>query len=193
MRFFRKKHLEPPTVSAADLTQVGRDELRNSFYRSLDVALLEHTFGLHHSNGPKSPHIGQLIGEGFHFQVWRYPAAPLALAVGIPKRNFLEEEQGFRQQLWLRAMKQLKHSEGHLVPPFEILKSIDDQSWILITPYGERDANCALPEWQPLDHHIQQTQAALKQQGLKIDDYIQIRCCQGTPFICDFSDLRSVR
>lgn len=169
------------------------DALRQDFQRSLDIALLESAFQMNHATGPKAPSLGQPIGEGFHFQVWKYPAQPLNLAVAIPKQNFLNEDSGLRKSSWLRAMTELKRVKAPLIPPFEILKSFDNESMLLITPFGEGDATTADLHWQPLDVQITATIELLRKRKLFIDDYIQIRCHNGTPFICDLSDLKFIQ
>jgi|GEM_PF-1645743 len=132
-----------------------------------------------------------MIGEGAHFRaflVLAHSSDGRGLVVSVAKPSFLTGSGLNRLTRWRQAMKTLKSQRLELMPPHELLM-VHDQCVALVTPYGESSSSAVKPNWMPLDKFEQITLAKIAQNGFIMRDGLQIRCCQGIPFIHDWSDL----
>ncbi|MCX6130684.1 MAG: hypothetical protein NTX25_16695 [Proteobacteria bacterium] len=153
-----------------------------AFYRSLDSSLIRSSLdkGLFMKEWTK-------LGEGRHFQSFRLPVSGgLSLAINLAKSAFYGSEPVLRKH-WKDDLKYLFSLDHPLVPPMEFL--IEPQYFVYIQPYCETML-AQSPETKIL---LQDLETRLQGLGLLLDDFPQLRLCQGHPFLIDYSELKRMK
>jgi hypothetical protein len=153
--------------------------LEQEFYRSLDSSAIR--------SGLLSParfRNWEILGEGRHFQCLKQPGrGGMDLAVLLAKAAFLNAESHSRRA-WVQDLKRLQNLQHPLIPPMEVIE--DAQFFAYVQPYCEAELkmDAVIREaWRDL-------QESLRTLQLQLDDYPQLRRCQGHPFVIDFSELK---
>jgi hypothetical protein len=153
--------------------------LEQAFYRCLDSTVIRS--GILH--GP-AHRIWSELGEGRHFQSFRLPGrSGMDLAVNLAKPGFLDAENRQRRQ-WSDDLKRLRVLEHPLIPPMEVIE--DTEFFAYVQPCCETEQ----PLTADLKDALEDLGKSLARLGLELDDYPQLRRCQGHPFVIDYSDLR---
>ncbi len=133
-----------------------------------------------------------LNGAGRHFQSFhiKSPIKGLDLALNIARETFLNDRSDLIRN-WQQACEKLQAFSRNeaLLPPFEIL-SREGDGLAVVMPFCEEAVAAAELRHEPLKGYLDQLSAALGGAGLALDDYWQLRRCQGHPFVIDFSELR---
>ncbi|WP_141734838.1 hypothetical protein [Oligoflexus tunisiensis] len=156
--------------------------LEQAFSRSLDTSVIRS--GIMRAQGTRN---WDLVGEGRHFQCFKLPGrGGMDLAVLVAKPSFLKDELQARRR-WALDLNRLSALAHPLVPPMEVMDDTDFFAYV--QPYCDAE--------QPMTEAIQAVlldlQKSLAGLELELDDYTQLRCCQGHPFVIDFSELKRHR
>jgi hypothetical protein len=105
------------------------------------------------------------------------------LAVLIAKAAFLNADIQSRRA-WTQDLKRLQNLQHPLIPPMEVIEDTDFFAYV--QPYCEAELK--------MDAGIREAwldlQEGLKSLHLQLDDYPQLRRCQGHPLVIDFSELK---
>ncbi len=129
------------------------------------------------------------VGEGIHFEVYRISdaAAPLSTVIKVSRPDFsgLYPNAASFERL-LRKLKSI-HTVS-LLPPMDVFLT-QQQRIAIVMPYANQPVSAAAAHWQPLERWINHSVALLAQAHMELNDVLQIRCTNGTPFIYDVSDL----
>ncbi|HYX38733.1 MAG TPA: hypothetical protein VE954_36980 [Oligoflexus sp.] len=161
-----------------DLRQ-SKAALEQAFYRSLDSSVIRS--GLEHGTALR---LWEVLGEGRHFQCFKLPGrGELDLAVLLAKPGFLQADSRQRRA-WAADLQRLRSLNHPLVPPMEVME--DAQFFAYVQPCCEAEQNLAGLIQDAL-HDLHNSLARI---GLELDDYPQLRRCQGHPFVIDFSELK---
>lgn len=166
-----------------DLTE-SRQRIARDFYRSFDADLAL-TLAADLSK------TGEFLGEGRHFRSYRLRSrGSLDLVLNLAKPAFGLAD-GPKVGAWRGYMKALQRLAHPLLPPLEVLPS-GEAAAAFVMPYCEE----IIPEksWDDLGLRalLETFEAELALAGLILDDYWQLRSCQGHPFVTDFSELMSL-
>lgn len=157
----------------------GRTALEKAFYRSLDTSLIRS--GILY--GPAF-RVWPLMGEGRHFQCFRLKSSgALDLAVLVAKPSFQDGDDR-RRQAWKNDLSRLKKLDHPLIPPMEVIE--DNEFFAYVQPFCEQDlvlSDSLKAAWEDLLRSMAQI-------GLELDDYPQLRSCQGQALVIDFSELK---
>ncbi len=153
--------------------------LQQAFYRSLDSSLIRS--GIVH--GPAA-RLWSKIGEGRHFQCFRQPNyGGLDLCILLAKPAFLQQVS-LSPKAWAADIRKLGTLDHPLVPPMEVIEDIEFFAYV--QPFCEADL-VLTPEIREVLRGLHEN---LRREGLELDDYQQLRSCQGHPFVIDFSELK---
>jgi len=153
--------------------------LEQGFYRSLDFSVIRS--GLLH--GP-ALRIWEMLGEGRHFQCFKLPGrGGMDMAINLAKPAFLQADSGQRSQ-WAADLKRLQELQHPLIPPMEVIE--DKEFFAYVQPCCEAEQDLS----DPMKGALLDLQNSLARMGLELDDYPQLRRCQGHPFVIDFSELK---
>jgi hypothetical protein len=153
--------------------------LEQGFYRSLDSSVIR-------SGLSQSPRFRkwELTGEGRHFQCFKLPGrGGMDLGILLAKPAFLNAEHPVRL-LWAQNLRRLLQLQHPLIPPMEIIEDIEFFSYV--QPYCEAE----LGKDKALSSLLEDLDQAMVRADLFLDDYPQLRRCQGHPFVIDFSELK---
>ena len=71
-----------------------------------------------------------------------------------------------------------------LVPHWE-----NEETLVVVMPYGTGNKKECLPELLPLEEHLDDFFSGLAKNGFTLGDIPQIKCWNGIPFVHDFSEL----
>lgn len=154
--------------------------LEQGFYRSLDSSVIRS--GLSQSPRFRS---WELTGEGRHFQCFKLPGrGGMDLGILLAKSAFLNADQPMRR-LWIENLKRLAALQHPLIPPIEVIE--DTEFFAYVQPFCEVELSLDRTVQSLLDD-LTRTMDAV---DLFLDDYPQLRRCQGHPFVIDFSELKS--
>ncbi len=156
--------------------------LEQAFYRSLDSSVIR-------SGLQQSPRfrVWELLGEGRHFQCFKLPGrGDMDLAVLLAKPAFLRADGPARRQ-WGDDLKRLPSLQHPLLPPMELVADIEFFAYV--QPYCAVDLKLD----KMLSAALMDLQEKLATLDLELDDYPQLRSCQGHPFVIDFSELKRRR
>jgi hypothetical protein len=153
--------------------------LEKAFSRSLDTSVIR--------SGIMQGHVERqwnLVGEGRHFQCFKLPGrGAMDLAVLLARPAFLKGELQARR-LWARDLKRLLTLAHPLIPPMEVMD--DTEFFAYVQPFCEAELHVTAA----IQTALRDLQTALASQELELDDYTQLRSCQGHPFVIDFSELK---
>lgn len=154
--------------------------LEQVFYRSLDSSVIR-------SGLLQSPRfrIWEILGEGRHFQCFKLPGrGGMDLAILLAKPAFLEADSRLRRR-WKDDLKHVQSLQHPLIPPMEVME--DTEFFAYVQPFCEAE----LKMDAQITAALHDLQNALARLNLQLDDYPQLRRCQGHPFLIDFSELKA--
>jgi hypothetical protein len=154
--------------------------LEQGFYRSLDSSVIR-------SGLSQSPRFRdwELAGEGRHFQCFKLPGrGGMDLGILLAKPAFLKDDQPARRE-WIQNLRRVLALQHPLIPPMEVIE--DTEFFAYAQPFCEAELNVD-PRVASL---LQDLEKAMAAEDLFLDDYPQLRRCQGHPFVIDFSELKS--
>ncbi|MEZ4741157.1 MAG: hypothetical protein R3B45_01695 [Bdellovibrionota bacterium] len=169
------------------LNPINIRQLNEQFYRYYDPALHRTLHQMYTSEGHLRNH--QYLGGGRHFKVWRISRTQeYAQVISVSNSGFIQDRGGEAGIIkWSALMHKLKLLDHPLVPPFEISLLSEEAS--IMMPFGCDRIPNALKTPGLIDSSIESLKVELTKALLTIDDVLQIRYANSTPFICDFSDL----
>jgi hypothetical protein len=154
--------------------------LEQAFYRSLDNSVIR-------SGLLESPRfrVWEILGEGRHFQCFKLPGrGGMDLAILLAKPAFLEADSRLRRR-WADGLKRVRSLQHPLIPPMEVIE--DTEFFAYVQPYCEAE----LKPDAKVTAALHDLQDGLGRLNLELDDYPQLRRCQGHPFVIDFSELKA--
>lgn len=161
-------------------------EIKEDFYSEFDLDIVQNLIEKIDSPPPSL----ELVGEGFHFRSYKYNKYhTIALVLSVAKSSFYQTLSS-EIDLWIRSMRRLKSLDVHFVPPFEIVLWAEKVTYV--TPYAPDPPSMHHPDFEPLEIYIKSFREKLHQAKLVIEDYLQIKCLKGVPFVIDWSDLKSI-
>jgi hypothetical protein len=153
--------------------------LEQGFYRSLDSSVIRS--GL--SQSPRLRNWEQ-TGEGRHFQCFKLPGrGGMDLGILLAKPAFLKADHPARL-LWVQSLKRLMALQHPLIPPMEVID--DTEFFAYVQPFCEAELG---PD-KAVASLLQDLDQTMARADLFLDDYPQLRRCQGHPFVIDFSELK---
>jgi hypothetical protein len=153
--------------------------LEQVFYRSLDSSVIR-------SGLLQSPRfrVWEILGEGRHFQCFKLPGrGHMDLAILLAKPAFLNADSKLRRQ-WAEDLRRLQNLQHPLIPPMEVMDDTD------FFAYVQPCCEAELTIDQTISSILLDLQNSLTGLDLELDDYPQLRRCQGHPFVIDFSELK---
>ena len=132
----------------------------------------------------------ELSGEGRHFRSYRIPSpgGGLDLAINSAKASFYQERPKFIRN-WVLACKALAQISHPLLPPFEVLEG-EDGHVLIVMPYCESALSPEQGRDLGIRKQLSELEVLLEREDWTLDDYWQLRCCQGHVFVTDFSELK---
>lgn len=164
-----------------DLVKQGlersKSDLVNKFYRSYDPSLVQQHL---------DTNCRQLttIGRGYHFTSYRIMGqAGLHLALSLARPGFLI---GSRLQDWLAGLELVNNMKHPLIPP--LAWGVHQERGFYVTPYGPDSVTR-----QQFSEELKTLANDLRDKGLHLDDYWQLRQWEGHPFVIDWSDLKRLK
>ena len=163
-------------------------KIKNHFYHEFDF---RKAYDLLSKNGHSSKGSTKLIGEGIHFKSYifnRESSFPLVISIG--KTNFKNNLPSSFEK-WRSCLMQLKRIYMPLIPPFEIVSNSDQIGYV--TPYVPDPADTSHSLWLPIKDLCDKLSRQLTRMSLVLDDYWQIKCLRGVPFIIDLSDIKAIK
>jgi hypothetical protein len=156
--------------------------LEKAFYGSLDSSLIRSAI-----LGGSAFRTWQKLGEGRHFRCLRLTQPDrLDLAINLAKPSFLRAEKRLRKQ-WAADLQQLRGLDHPLIPPMEVLD--DSEFFAYIQPCCDQELTIS----SEIRQLLEDMQRAMNSRGLELEDYPQLRTCQGHPFVIDFSELNRLQ
>jgi len=169
----------------------ARNDLQRQFREVFDRSLAEQLLEKFRRNFPKPLPALTPIGEGRHFRAFRIAGSgPMSLTLNIANDEYMRANAGAKAGAWLKNMDTLRSSALPLIPPFEVIRGEDSLG--LVLPYGAQAVSRQEMKSEPLAGQLNELVSGLQKVKLQIDDYLQVHAWEGQPFICDFSDLRSI-
>jgi hypothetical protein len=150
-------------------------KIEEAFYASYDPSVVHHY--METGRGLEK------VGEGFFFEVFRYPGRAVALTLHIAKRAFFQEH-GEGAAEWKRAFQVARKLRSPLIAPMELYAFGEKLGYVM--PY------CPVAIERPeltLAAPVRQFYDNLSAQGLVLGDCLQVRKVGEMPFQVDWSDL----
>jgi hypothetical protein len=106
------------------------------------------------------------------------------LGILLAKPAFLNSDQPTRL-LWIENLKRLAALQHPLIPPMEVIE--DTEFFAYVQPFCEAELSLD----RTVQSLLEDLTRAMDAVDLFLDDYPQLRRCQGHPFVIDFSELKS--
>ncbi len=171
-------------MSEVEARAKDRAKLIHEFYSSFDRSLAESFLSL--QSEELRIDRGEFLGQGRHFSAYLLKGRSRVggLVIKIPGADFGPH----LQRDWISTLSFVAKLNLDLIPPFELIQQ--GSVVALAMPYGSEKESAAGANWQPLTTAKLKLESTLKSYQIAIDDYLQIRCFEGIPFVCDLSDLK---